>query len=198
MATIDRQLLLPKLIPNPDQYLMIAGLAGASKDAAGFTKDGANLFTMAGTMGASVSMGLGVALSKPKQPVISIAGDGELIMGIGSLLTVASMSPDNFTIICIDNGMHAETGGQLGHTSRCTDLAIMAKGAGIASVMTIDYTILDSAQPTQPFRVFASCSWIVESGGTRPAGGHTLQPWRKALQQWLVLQTRPAARWTLN
>ena len=138
MATIDRQLLLPKLIPNPDQFLMIAGLAGASKDAAGFTKDGANLFTMAGTMGASVSMGLGVALSEPKQPVISIAGDGELIMGIGSLLTVASMSPDNLTIICIDNGMHAETGGQLGHTSRGTDLAIMAKGAGIASVMTIE------------------------------------------------------------
>ena len=138
MGTINRRELLPALIPNPDKFLIISGLAGASKDAAGLTDDGPKLFTMAGTMGASVPMGLGVALSAPGKSVISIAGDGELIMGIGSLLTVASMMPDNFTIICIDNGMHAETGGQLGHTSRRTDLAIMAEGAGISSVMTIE------------------------------------------------------------
>ena len=138
MSTINRRDLLPNLLPNPDDFLIVSGLAGASKDTAGLTDDGSNLFTMAGAMGSTVSMGLGVALAAPTQPVLAVAGDGELMMGIGSLATVASMMPDNLTIICIDNGMHAETGGQLGHTSRRTNLAIMAEGAGIPSVLEID------------------------------------------------------------
>ena len=138
MSTINRRELLPTLLPNPDDFLIVSGLAGASKDTAGLTDDGSNLFTMAGAMGSTVSMGLGIALSAPSQHVLAVAGDGELMMGIGSLATVASMMPDNLTIICIDNGMHAETGGQLGHTSRRTNLAIMAEGAGIPSVLEID------------------------------------------------------------
>ena len=58
-------------------------------------------------------------------------------MNVGALATVASMAPDNLTIICIDNGCHGETGGQPGHTSRRTSLAMMAEGAGIPSVLTI-------------------------------------------------------------
>lgn len=140
MSTINRRDLLPNLLTNPDDFLIVSGLAGASKDTAGLTDDGTNLFTMAGAMGSTVAMGLGVALSAPTRRVLSVAGDGELMMGIGSLVTVASMMPDNLTIICIDNGMHAETGGQLGHTSRRTNLATMADGAGIPSVMEINVT----------------------------------------------------------
>lgn len=135
--TLDRRNLLSELVPNPERYLMISGLAGASKDAAAFTDDGANLFTMAGTMGASVSMGLGVALSAPDKDVIVFAGDGELMMNVGSLATVASMMPANLSIVCIDNGCHGETGGQPGHTALRTNLALMAEGAGLPSVMTI-------------------------------------------------------------
>ncbi|MBT5047078.1 MAG: thiamine pyrophosphate-binding protein [Rhodospirillaceae bacterium] len=135
--TLDRRTLLADLVPNPGRYLMISGLAGASKDAAAHTDDSANLFTMAGTMGASVSMGLGVALSAPSKDVIVFAGDGELIMNVGALATVASMMPANLSIVCIDNGCHGETGGQKGHTARRTNLALMAEGAGLPSVMTI-------------------------------------------------------------
>ena len=137
-STLDRREILPHLFPNPGDYLFISGLAGPARDTAALTGDGGNLFTMAGTMGAAVSMGLGVALSTPESQVAVITGDGELLMNIGSLATISSMQPDNLSIVCIDNGCHGETGGQPGHTSRKTDLAKMAEGAGIVSVKTID------------------------------------------------------------
>lgn len=155
--TLDRRNLLSELIPNPDHFLMISGLAGASKDAAAFTDDSANLFTMAGTMGASVSMGLGVALSAPTKNVIVFAGDGELMMNVGSLATVASMMPANLSIVCIDNGCHGETGGQKGHTARRTNLALMAEGAGLPSVMTIQ----------TPEEIAQAAAFIAEAPGPR-------------------------------
>ena len=133
--TLDRKEVLPKLFPHPENYLLLTGLAGAAKDTAAYTKEADNLLTLGGAM--AVSMALGVALSAPQEQVAVITGDGELMMNIGALATVASMMPDNFTIVCIDNGMHGETGGQPGHTARRTNLALMAEGAGIPSVMTI-------------------------------------------------------------
>ncbi len=135
--TIDRRELLPQLFDSPDKALFISGLAGAAKDTAAFTDDGANLFTMAGTMGAAVAMGLGVALNAPDRDVVVVTGDGELLMGIGGLVTVASMAPGNLSIVCIDNGQHGETGGQAGHTARNTNLEAIAKGSGLPSTMTI-------------------------------------------------------------
>ena len=64
-AMIDRRELLPQLFENPDDYLFVSGLAGAAKDTSALTDDGDNLYTMAGTMGAAVPMGLGVALNVP-------------------------------------------------------------------------------------------------------------------------------------
>ena len=135
---LDRREVLAKLLPDHGEYLLVSGLAGSSKDAAELTDDGDNIFTMAGAMGAAVSIGLGIALSAPKERVAVITGDGELMMGIGSLATVATMMPNNLSIICIDNREHAETGGQKSHTARRTNLALLAKGAGIDSVLTVD------------------------------------------------------------
>lgn len=135
--TLNRVGALEQIIPNPDDYLFVTGLAGPARDAAALTNDGANMFTMAGCMGAAVSTGLGMALSAPSKKVCVIAGDGEMLMNVGSLATVASQSPDNLTIICVDNGGHGETGGQVGHTSVRTNLARMAEGAGIAQVLTV-------------------------------------------------------------
>ncbi|MEE2699399.1 MAG: thiamine pyrophosphate-dependent enzyme [Pseudomonadota bacterium] len=136
-VALDRKEVLSFLIPSMKNILFIAGLAGSSKDAAGLTNDGDNLFTMAGCMGAAVSMGLGVALCAPKKNVVVITGDGELLMNLGSLASVANMAPENLSILCIDNGCHGETGGQVGHTSKSTDLAKIAEGAGFTSVMVL-------------------------------------------------------------
>ncbi len=135
---LDRRDVLATLFPSTEDILFITGLAGSARDAAGLTEDADNLFTMAGTMGAAVSMGLGVALSAPDKQVAVITGDGELLMNIGSLATVATMAPGNLSIVCIDNGCHGETGGQTGHTSGRTDLSLMAEGAGLSSVMVVE------------------------------------------------------------
>ena len=137
-ASLDRREVLGKIFTEPDDYLFISGLAGASKDTAGLTNDGENTFTMAGAMGAATSVGLGVALSAPNRQVAVVTGDGELLMNVGSLATVASMGPRNLSIVCIDNGRHGETGGQLGHTSKATDLEMMARGAGLTSTLTVE------------------------------------------------------------
>lgn len=134
--TLDRRDILPKLIPDPRKYLIVTGLAGAAKDTAAYTREADNVITMGGAMGAAVAMGLGVALSAPDEQVMVITGDGELMMNAGALATVASMMPDNLSIICVDNGAHGETGGQPGHTSRRTNLAVLAEGAGFPSTFT--------------------------------------------------------------
>ena len=133
---LDRRDVLPVLFPRPKDTLFVTGLAGSARDAAGLTDDGANLFAMAGAMGAAVPMGLGLALSAPEARVAVITGDGEMLMNVGSLATVATLAPQNLSIVCIDNGGHGETGGQPGHTAIRTDLALMGKGAGLASTMT--------------------------------------------------------------
>ncbi len=137
IGNIDRREILPQLFPNAEEWLFVSGLAGASRDAAALTNDGPNLFSMGGAMGGAVPIGLGVALSAPENNVAVINGDGEMLMGIGSLVTVAAAQPKNLTIVCIDNAMHSETGGQAGHTAGMTNLEAIAQGAGISSTLTI-------------------------------------------------------------
>lgn len=136
-GNIDRRELLAKLFPDQADWLFVSGLAGASKDSAALTDDGANLYSMAGTMGAAVPMGLGMALAAPESKVAVINGDGELLMGIGALATVASARPANLVLVCLDNCMHGETGRQTGHTAAATDLEMIARGAGIEQTLTI-------------------------------------------------------------
>lgn len=136
-ALLDRRELLPNLIPAHTEYLIVSGLAGASRDAAALTSESDNLFTMGGAMGAAVPIGLGMALCAPDRKIVVITGDGELMMNVGSLATVASAAPQNLSIICIDNGQHGETGGQEGHTANRTDLEMMARGAGLPAALTI-------------------------------------------------------------
>ena len=135
--TLDRRDVLATLFPSPDEYLMVAGLAGSARDAAALTDEADTLFAFGGAMGGAVPMGLGMALAAPDRKVAVVTGDGELLMNAGALASVASAMPDNLSIVCIDNGRHGETGGQLGHTARRTDLAKMAEGAGMPSSMTV-------------------------------------------------------------
>lgn len=137
-SILDRREVLGSLFPEPEAHLFIAGLAGSARDAAALTEEGDNLFALGGAMGAAVSMGLGVALTVQERSVAVITGDGELLMNVGALATIASAMPGNLTVVCIDNGAHGETGGQPGHTARRTNLAVMAEGAGFPSVMTLE------------------------------------------------------------
>ena len=156
-ASIDRRDVLAQLFPDAADWLFVSGLAGAAKDTAALTDDGPNLYSMAGTMGAAVPMGLGLAVSAPERRVAVITGDGELLMGIGALVTVASAGPANLTIVCLDNSMHGETGGQQGHTAATADLEMIGKGSGIASTLTI----------SEPGQVDEARGFITDAPGPR-------------------------------
>lgn len=135
---LDRQVVIPQIIENPHDYLIVTGLAGTARDIAHLCgADAANYYTMAGAMGGAVPMGLGLALARPDKRVLCVTGDGELLMNVGALACVAVMNPSNFGIICVDNGHYGETGNQLSHTGHSTDLAMMAAGAGIKQVRTV-------------------------------------------------------------
>lgn len=156
-GNIDRRELLPGLFPDHEEWLFVSGLAGASRDAAALTGDGVNLYTMAGTMGAAVPMGLGIALSAPDRKVAVINGDGEMLMGLGALVTVAAAAPQNLTIVCEDNSMHGETGRQTGHTAATADLEAIARGSGISSALTI----------SEPGQISDAVAFINDAPGPR-------------------------------
>jgi thiamine pyrophosphate-dependent acetolactate synthase large subunit-like protein len=83
-------------------------------------------------MGGAVMMGFGLALAQPKLPVVVITGDGEMLMGMGSLATVGLQKPGNLSIIVLDNECYGETGGQMSHTAAAADLVGVARACGIA------------------------------------------------------------------
>src|SRR5882672_740259 len=134
---LDRREAVPALLGRHEDLLIVTGLAGTAKDIAALTRDGEHTFTMAGAMGAACMMGLGLALARPEKRVLVITGDGELLMNVGALATIAVMNPANLSIVCVDNGHYGETGYQKSHTSLGVDLAAIAVGAGIPAVRTI-------------------------------------------------------------
>src|SRR5260221_7530604 len=134
---LDRREAVPALIGRHDDFLFVCGLAGTSRDIAALTEDGAHIYTMAGAMGAACMTGLGLALARRDKHVLVVTGDGELLMNLGALATIAVLNPPNLSIVCVDNGHYGETGYQKSHTSLGTDLEKIAAGAGIKRTLTV-------------------------------------------------------------
>src|ERR1700726_2918275 len=93
----------------------VGGLGASTYDIAAAGDHDRNLYLW-GAMGGAVMIGLGIALAQPKLPVIVITGDGEMLMGIGSLATVGLQRPKNLSIVVLDNEVYGETGGQANPT----------------------------------------------------------------------------------
>ncbi len=134
---LDRCQAVPALVGRHEDFLIVTGLAGTAKDIAALTEDGAHIYAMAGAMGAAAMMGFGLALAQPQRRVLVVTGDGELLMNVGALATIAVADPPNLSIICVDNGHYGETGYQKSHTSLGVDLEKMAIGAGIKATRTV-------------------------------------------------------------
>lgn len=135
--TLSRTPALRELLPEPDRYLIVAGVGTACFDAARLTEDGDNLFAIDGAMGTATSVGLGLALARPRERVLVITGDGELLMSLGSLPTAATAAPPNLSILCVDNRAWGLTGFQATHTGHRTDLATIAAGSGVPACATV-------------------------------------------------------------
>ena len=135
---LDRIEAIPKLIGKHEDFLIVTGLAGTSRDIAALTHDGAHTYSMAGAMGGACMIGLGLALARRDKRVLVVTGDGELLMNLGSLATIAVLNPPNLSVICVDNGHYGETGYQKSHTSLGVDLEKIAAGSGMKRTMTIE------------------------------------------------------------
>ena len=96
--------------------------------------DRPNYFYMLGSMGLASSIGLGLALSQKKN-VVSIDGDGSILMNMNTLATIGNRAPTNFTLLIIDNETYGSTGDQKTFTSEKTSLRKTAIGAGCKNVI---------------------------------------------------------------
>ncbi len=134
---LDRKVALPKLIGDTNRFLIISGLAGPAKDIGYLTQESPNTFLFGGAMGGAMPTALGLAVSRPNERVLCVTGDGDLLMSMGSLATIASVKTKNLIIICIDNGLYQETGGQKSHTGLGVNLSKVAEGCGIPNVLSI-------------------------------------------------------------
>jgi len=137
MNILDRKKAIPKLIANPENFLIISGLAGPAKDIGFLTKESPNTFLFGGAMGGAIPTALGLALSRPKEKILCVSGDGDTLMSMGSLATIGIMKPKNLTVLCVDNSSYLETGGQKSHTGLGVDLEVVAKGSGFSLTKTI-------------------------------------------------------------
>ncbi len=135
---LDRRQAVPALLERPDEFLIVAGLAGTGQELSAMTNDAPNLFPLAGAMGAAPMIGLGLALAQPRRRILAVMGDGELLMNLGALATIALLNPPNLRLICVDNGHYGETGNQESHTGLGVELDKIAAGAGFPVVHAVN------------------------------------------------------------
>jgi thiamine pyrophosphate-dependent acetolactate synthase large subunit-like protein len=133
---LDRRRVVSTLLADRKDALVVAGLGASTFDLAAAGDHARNLYLW-GAMGGAVMMGLGLALAQPKTPVVVVTGDGEMLMGMGSLATVGLQKPTNLSIVVLDNEAYGETGGQVSHTAAAADLVGVARACGIADSKAI-------------------------------------------------------------
>lgn len=107
-----------------------------------------NFFYLEHAMGLASSIGLGLALSLPQEKVVVLDGDGSVLMNLGTLATLARYRPPNLVHMIFDNGSLLSTGGFASHTTEgITDLAAIARGAGIQQVAAVStfYEFIEAA-----------------------------------------------------
>jgi thiamine pyrophosphate-dependent acetolactate synthase large subunit-like protein len=128
-AELDRRKVVRALLERRGELLVVAGLGSAAWDctAAG---DHPLTFPLWGAMGSACMIGLGLALSQPKRRVLVVTGDGEMLMGLGSLATIGVQGPANLAVVVLDNERYGETGMQKTHTGYGVDLGAIARACG--------------------------------------------------------------------
>jgi thiamine pyrophosphate-dependent acetolactate synthase large subunit-like protein len=134
----ERRAAMATLLANrPNNLLLVPGLGSCTWDAFAAGDDDRN-FYLWGAMGGAAMIGLGLALAKPNARVAVVTGDGEMLMGMGSLATIGVQKLHNLAIVVFDNGLYGETGMQESHTSGGVNLLEVARGCGIERVMNIE------------------------------------------------------------
>jgi thiamine pyrophosphate-dependent acetolactate synthase large subunit-like protein len=129
---LDRRDVVRTLLAKRGELLVIAGLGAPAWDATDAGDHPLNL-PLWGGMGGAAAIGLGLALAQPERRVLVLTGDGELLMGLGSLATIGAQRQRNLSVVVLDNERYGETGMQPSHTAFGVDLAAAAKACGFVS-----------------------------------------------------------------
>jgi thiamine pyrophosphate-dependent acetolactate synthase large subunit-like protein len=122
----DRRVAIRTLLEKRGDLLLVTGLGSTTWDAASVGDDDRN-FYLWGAMGSAAMVGLGLALARPDRRVLVVTGDGEMLMGLGSLATIGVQRPPNLAIAVFDNGHYGETGMQASHTDGAVALTGVAR-----------------------------------------------------------------------
>ena len=133
---IQRRPFVAALLGQRDGALVIPGLGSPTWDCSASGDSPDYLYSWGG-MGLAVPTALGLALAHPEKRILALTGDGEMMMGIGSLGVVASQAPSNLGILVLDNESFGETGKQTGLTAGRADLCKIAEGFGITQTMNV-------------------------------------------------------------
>ena len=135
-ASLHRRDVVKALLEDRGGLLVVAGLGSSAWDCAA-AGDHPLTFPLWVAMGSASMIGLGLALAQPRRRVLVITGDGEMLMGLGSLATIGAQSPANLAVVVLDNERYGETGMQKTHTAYGVDLAAAARACGFAKARII-------------------------------------------------------------
>ena len=133
---LERRAVVARILKDRGDALVVTGLGSTTWDTAAAGDNPNNLYLWGG-MGGAASCALGLALAQPERRVLVITGDGEMLMGLGSLATLAVQKPANLAVCVIDNERYGETGMQRTHTAFGVDLTAMAKAAGFKTAALV-------------------------------------------------------------
>ena len=122
---LDRRELVRQLLIDRGKLLVVSGLGSATYDTAAAGDHPLN-FYLWGAMGGAAMIGLGLTLAQPQKRVAVLTGDGDMLMGLGSLATIGVKQPKNLAIVVLDNAHYGETGMQASHTNSGIDLVAVA------------------------------------------------------------------------
>lgn len=137
MSGLHRRPIVARLVADrPTDLLVVSSLGSPTWDLAAAGDHDAD-FSLSGAMGQAVPFALGLAVARPDRRVLAICGDGEVLMGLGSLATVAKRAPGNLAIAVFDNRAYHETGGQPTATAGPTDLTEVARACGLPDTATV-------------------------------------------------------------
>ena len=133
---LDRRAFVKALLADRGDLLVVSGLGTPTYDVAAAGDHPLN-FYLWGAMGGAAMIGLGLALAQPKRRVLVLAGDGEALMGLGSLATIGVKQPANLAVVVLDNQHYGETGMQPSHTHAGIDLVAVAKACRFTEALHI-------------------------------------------------------------
>ena len=141
---MQRRTVVAALLENrPADMVVVSSLGNPTWDVASVGDHALN-FNFIGAMGQAGPFALGLAMARPEKRIVLFAGDGELLMSLGVLATIANQAPANLAVVALDNESYVETGSQPSATAGPTDLEAVARGCGFVHTRSVvDETSLD-------------------------------------------------------